>query len=108
MGGRSAGQLVHRYQRLGHPYQISDDLNDWKVWDPAVVNEYTTRSLLGRKAMCKDYGELGENDLLAASLALLSIDHVLVLGQDDLNDVVMKAGMGWTNSLRNKHYRWCA
>ena len=98
---------VLRYQGLGRTYQISYDLSDWKVWAPAVVNEYTTRCLLGRVAMCRDYGTLGEDDLLAASLALLSIDHVLVLGQDQLNDIAMKAGMGWTKSLRNKHYRWC-
>jgi hypothetical protein len=79
-------------------------------------------------------------ELLAASLALSSIDYVLILGEwgntegsvdmkpflfvsnklmgiclccallrpgeDDLNDVVMRAGMGWEGSLRSKRWRW--
>ena len=95
-----------RFQRFEAAYHISADLSEWRVWAPAVVNDYTTRNLLGRVAVCKDYGALGEADLLAASVALMSIDHILVLGQEDLNDVAMRAGMGWPRTLRNKHYRW--
>jgi hypothetical protein len=40
------------------------------------------------------FGSIGYKDLAAASLALTSIDHILLLGQNDLNDVAMRAGMG--------------
>ena len=85
---------------------------------------------------CRDFGTIGENELSAASLALASIDHVLILGrggamknnsplacsmpvlfwllltsispaeEDGLNDIVMRAGMGWSSGLRNKRWRW--
>ena len=32
--------------------------------------------------ICRDFGTIGEGELLAASLALASIDHVLILGKD--------------------------
>lgn len=54
----------------------------------------------------RDFGTLGETELLSATLALSTIDHILVLGEDGLNDVIMRAGMGWTRTLRNKHWRW--
>lgn len=55
---------------------------------------------------CREFGSIGESELLAASLALSSIDHILIMGEDGLNDVAMRAGMGWPNSLRSKRYRW--
>ena len=54
----------------------------------------------------RDAGTLGERELLAASLALASIDNVLLLGEDGLNDVAMRAGMGWHSSLSSKRWRW--
>ena len=32
--------------------------------------------------ICRDFGTVRESELLAASLALVSIDHVLILGKD--------------------------
>ena len=55
---------------------------------------------------CRDAGTLGEGELLAASLALASIDNVLLLGEDGLNDVAMRAGMGWRSSFSSKRWRW--
>ena len=55
---------------------------------------------------CRDFGTLGEPELLSATLALSTIDHIIVLGEDGLNDVIMRAGMGWARTLRNKHWRW--
>ena len=43
---------------------------------------------------CRDFGTLGEAELLSASLALSSLDHVLVLGEDALNDVALQVGRG--------------
>ena len=56
--------------------------------------------------LSRDLGSIGEGELLAASLALASIDHVLVLGEDALNDVTMRAGMGWAGGLRTNRGRW--
>ena len=57
--------------------------------------------------MCpRDFGTIGEDEIHDASLALASLDHILVLGDDNLNDITMKAGMGWKGSLRSKHWRW--
>ena len=55
---------------------------------------------------CLDAGSLGEAELLAGSLALASVDHVMVLGEDGMNDVAMRAGLGWNSSLRSKKWRW--
>ena len=55
---------------------------------------------------CRPFGSLGDEDLQAASLALASIDNVLLLGQDDINDVSLKAGLGWRAGLRSKRWRW--
>ena len=55
----------------------------------------------------RPFGSLGYKDLAAASLALTSIDHILLLGHNGLNDVAMRAGMGWEGSLRDKRWRWC-
>ncbi|GAX73272.1 hypothetical protein CEUSTIGMA_g726.t1 [Chlamydomonas eustigma] len=83
------------------------DLNDWKDLAPALLNNYQTRSLLGRQFMhCRDFGSLGEEELMAAALTLMTLDHVLVLGEDNLNDVVMRAGMGWAAGLASKRWRW--
>ena len=54
----------------------------------------------------REFGTLGERGLLAASLALSSIDNVLVLGEDALNDVTLRAGMGWKGGLGSKRWRW--
>lgn len=55
----------------------------------------------------RPFGSLGDKELKAASLALASIDNIFILGQNDLNDVVMRAGMGWEGSLGSKRWRWC-
>ncbi len=56
--------------------------------------------------LCRDFGSIGEGELLGAALALSTIDNVLVLGQDELNDVTMRIGMGWKDGLRSKRWRW--
>ncbi|GAX72842.1 hypothetical protein CEUSTIGMA_g297.t1 [Chlamydomonas eustigma] len=100
-------KVFTRFRAYGSSYGMAHDLEKWKTTAPAIIDNYMIRSLLGRHFMhCRDFGTLGEPELLAASLALSSIDHVLVLGQDDLNDVVMKAGMGWSSGLRSKRWRW--
>ncbi|GAX72840.1 hypothetical protein CEUSTIGMA_g295.t1 [Chlamydomonas eustigma] len=105
-------EVIRVYKRISRGafrYHTPVTLEDWKTFAPAVVDNYMTRFLLGRHYMhCRDFGTLGEPELLAASLALSSIDHVMVLGQDDLNDVVMKAGMGWSSGLRSKRWRWAS
>ena len=52
------------------------------------------------------FGSLGTPELNAASLTLASLDHVMVLEEGGLNQVVMKAGMGWNQTLSDKHWRW--
>ena len=56
--------------------------------------------------MLRDFGTIGEDELLAASLSLASIDHILILGENELNDVAMRAGMGWKGALSSKRWRW--
>lgn len=57
-------------------------------------------------AACRDFGSIGEEELLSASLALASIDHVLLMEKAGLNDLVMRAGLGWNHSLGAVHWRW--
>lgn len=42
-----------RFSRYGVLYRVSLDLSDWVDWAPAVINNYVTRTLLGRKYLCK-------------------------------------------------------
>ena len=41
------------------------------------------------------FGSLGYKDLAAASLALTSIDHILLLGQNDLQRCGNEGRYGW-------------
>ena len=46
-----------------------------------------------------------ETELLASLLPIASLDHILVLGQDEANDVAMRVGMGWPLSLKGTRWR---
>ena len=46
---------VRRFSRFGPQYRGSPNLEAWTSWAPSVVNNYVTRSLLGRSHLCK-YG----------------------------------------------------
>ncbi|GAX84883.1 hypothetical protein CEUSTIGMA_g12304.t1 [Chlamydomonas eustigma] len=83
----------------------SPDLFTWTTWAPAPLDNYMTRTLLGRHFMCKDFGDLEERHLSSAALTLSTMDHILVLGEDALNDVAMRVGLGWAKTLRSKHFR---
>ena len=148
-----------RFPRSKAVYKRKKDLLQWKMWAPAILDNFMTRSLLGRhfmhcRCVCvcvwggpascsawgepvatlaildesrlcshpasvgshslpppllpspREFGTLGERELLAASLALSSIDNILVLGEDRLNDVTLRAGMGWKGGLGSKRWRW--
>ncbi|GAX82425.1 hypothetical protein CEUSTIGMA_g9853.t1 [Chlamydomonas eustigma] len=100
-------KVFSRFRLYGGQYSMPKDVDQWKTIAPAIIDNYMIRSLLGRHFLhCRDFGTIGEPELLAASFALTSIDHVLVLGYDDLNDVAMRAGMGWSAGLRSKRWRW--
>ena len=73
----------------------------------ALLPLLSIRSLLGRHFMhCRDAGSLREREMLSGALSLASIDHVLILGEDILNEVAMRAGLGWNSSLSSKKWRW--
>ncbi|GAX73271.1 hypothetical protein CEUSTIGMA_g725.t1 [Chlamydomonas eustigma] len=100
-------RVYNRFVRGRSEYKRPRDLENWTHWAPAAINNYVTRSLLGRHFMhCKDFGALGEKELLAAAVALSSLDHILVLEEGDLNDVAMRVGMGWIAGLASKRWRW--
>ena len=44
---------VRRFSRFGPQYRGSPNLEAWTSWAPSVVNNYVTRSLLGRSHLCK-------------------------------------------------------
>ncbi|GAX75455.1 hypothetical protein CEUSTIGMA_g2898.t1 [Chlamydomonas eustigma] len=104
-------EVVKVYDKLakdhGPLYVPPKDIQQWKVFAPATVDNYMTRTLLGPGPMhCREFGTIGESELLTASLALSSMDHILILGDEDHGDVVMRAGMGWKSALRGKRWRW--
>ncbi|GAX75454.1 hypothetical protein CEUSTIGMA_g2897.t1 [Chlamydomonas eustigma] len=105
------GEVVKVYNKFaedhGPLYLPPKDIQQWKEFAPAAVDNYMTRTLLGPGPMhCREFGTIGESELLTASLALSSMDHILILGDEDHGDVVMRAGMGWKSALRGKRWRW--
>jgi len=60
-------------------YQLPPNITLFRELAPAVVDNYLTRSLLGRHAHCRPFGTLALTDLHHAALKLLSFDHLLVL-----------------------------
>ena len=94
--------------RRHNPYTRSRNLVQWKESAPAVIDNYQTRWLLGRHYLhCRDFGTLKEEDLLSASISLLAIDHIPVMEDSYLNDVVLQLGIGWPKaSLSRMHYRY--
>lgn len=95
-----------RYNSSHEPALLrSRDLMEWRQWAPAVLDNFLARYLLGRHFLCRDFGALQEAELLGAALTLTSIDHVLVLGDDHLNNVTMKAALGWMLTLAEKKAR---
>ncbi|GAX77026.1 hypothetical protein CEUSTIGMA_g4473.t1 [Chlamydomonas eustigma] len=85
----------------------SSDLQEWRQWSPAMLDNYITRSLLGRHIMhCRPFGSLGPAELSAASMVLATIDHVLVLEEDALSDMILVAVLNWKAGLKSKRWRW--
>ncbi|GAX77024.1 hypothetical protein CEUSTIGMA_g4471.t1 [Chlamydomonas eustigma] len=85
----------------------SRNLTAWKEWTPIMLDNYITRSLLGRQIRhCRAFGELGAEELSAAALSLSTIDHILMLGEDSINDIVLLAALNWKAGLKAKRWRW--
>ncbi|GAX77025.1 hypothetical protein CEUSTIGMA_g4472.t1 [Chlamydomonas eustigma] len=86
---------------------LSTNISEWKEWAPILFDNYFARSLLGRTIRhCRSFGALGAKELSAAALSLSTIDHILMLGEDSINDIVLMGALNWRAGLRSKRWRW--
>lgn len=68
---------------------------------PAVLDNYTTRMLLGHWIFDLKLGGIHEAHLELAKLKLQQFDLVMLLEQPDELHVTMKFGLGWNTTLRD-------
>jgi len=71
-------------------------LSYFSSFSPAVIDNYSTRSLLGKHGHCRPFRSLSVTDLHHASLKLLSFDHVMVLTESARASRGAAAGAGGT------------
>jgi hypothetical protein len=76
----------------------------WGYWSnvaPAAVSNYCTRVLLGRAFMCTAAAagpvDLRQEHAQYALAKLATYDVLLAVGHNELNDVVFRHGLRWTN-----------
>eukprot|EP00877_Chromochloris_zofingiensis_P013176 jgi/Chrzof1/8111/UNPLg00156.t1 len=86
----------------------ANDLSAWRHIAPAAVDNFTLRWLLGRTAFCVPVEGLNDVHLHFGKLKLLSMDVILLLGNDRLNTQVLKWGLGWNTSLADVKHRGAA
>lgn len=78
----------------------ANDLSAWRHIAPAAVDNFTLRWLLGRTAFCVPVEGLNDVHLHFGKLKLLSMDVILLLGNDRLNTQVQ---LSQHVKLRCKH-----
>lgn len=94
----AAPRYIHHNFDL-NSYSAPMNMRFWSTIAPAVVSNYGTRMLLGRHYMCTagEDEDLSEQHGQHALAKLAGYDVLLAVGHDELNDVIFKRGLGWTN-----------
>jgi hypothetical protein len=98
-------RYIHHHFEL-NSYSAPMTMGFWSTIAPAVVSNYCTRILLGRYFMCTagQEADLSEQHGQHALAKVTGYDVLLAVGHDELNDVIFKHALGWTNGT----FRWGA
>lgn len=78
---------------------------DWRKLAVPVVDNYMVRSMLGRPVFNLPYGAINSSHLLVAKVVTLQFEVLLTLKDRELNQDILRLGLGWAADLRHLHAR---
>lgn len=97
---------LNKFSSLLRTFMLPGKLPFWQRLAPAVLDNYYTRTLLGRHFMCLPFGSIKAQHAQHAAAKLLGFDIILDLDQSQQQqDQILNLGLGWEGSMADAHER---